>query len=127
MDIFIHRVPAVFARLLAHGGAEKHALEETVDGGTIPPVFADPSILERLADLSWFVQIPLYVLTLAIIGAALWLVTKKIDTALMVVSFLMLVSSFFLYEAAPSVSILAITAGLLITMFVTFVGLSAGE
>ena len=106
--------------VLAHGTAEEHA-QETI------PFVSSKNIGDRIADIEWYLQLPLFVLAVGIVAGILWLITKKIDNTLLLVSFLMLVSSFLLYEVAPIVSATGITAGLNMTLFITLIGLGSGK
>lgn len=86
------------------------------------------SELEAAAhELPWFLQIIVFLVGIALVYSLVWLITKKVDTSLLVVSFVLLVTGFLVFQIAPIVSVLAITAGLIATLFVTFVGLSAPD
>lgn len=86
------------------------------------------SELEATAhELPWFLQILIFLVGIALIYSLMWLITKKVDTSLLVLSFVLLVSGFLVFQVAPIVSVLAITLGLISTLFVTFVGLSSPD
>lgn len=78
-------------------------------------------------EIPWYLQVIIFVVGITLIYSLLWLITKKIDTSLLVISLILLVTGFLVFQIAPVISILAITAGLLTTLFVTFAGLSTPD
>ena len=95
-------------QILAHAG-ESHSSE-----------------LEAAAhELPWFLQVLLFLMGIALVYTLVWIITKKVDTSLLILSFALLVTGFLVFQVAPIVSVLAITLGLITTLFVTFVGLGA--
>ena len=75
--------------------------------------------------LGWHVQIPLFLCGVGIVFSLVWLITRKIDTALLVTAFGILITGLGSYAIAPIVSVVAITLGFVISLFVTLVGFSA--
>lgn len=74
-------------------------------------------------ELAWYVQLPLFVLLMAVFASVVWLISKKTDVTILTTSFVLLIAGFGLYQIAPLLSILAITAGLITTLLVTLLGL----
>jgi len=82
------------------------------------------TIVEATAhELSWFVQLPIFVITIAVVAYFIWLITKKIDTTILLTSTILLVAGFAFFSIAPLVSILSISIGMTATLFVTLTGL----
>ena len=74
----------------------------------------------------WYIAIPLYLLVMAAITYVVWLVTgKKKDTTLLIVSFVLLISGLTMFNISPFISVIAITTGLVATLFSAFVGLTS--
>ena len=94
----------------AHGG-ETHANEA----------------LAQVHEISWFLQLPLFAIMVAVFAGIVWLLIKKPDVTALITSFALLVAGFGLFEVAPVVSAFAITAGLITTLGVTLLGLGSHE
>ncbi len=77
--------------------------------------------------LGWHVQIPLFLCGVGVVFSLAWLITKKVDSALLITAFGMLIVGLGGYVAAPVVSIIAITLGFVISLFVTLVGFSTSK
>lgn len=76
----------------------------------------------------WYIAVPLFIITMTIITYLVWLISgKKKDTTLLTVSVILLVVGFTMFNLSPFISIIAITVGLLATLFSAFVGLSSGH
>jgi hypothetical protein len=73
----------------------------------------------------WYIAIPLFIVTMAIIGYLTWLVSgKKLDTVFLVLAFCMLIIGFTAFTISPIVSVLAITIGIILAGLLAFVGLT---
>lgn len=73
----------------------------------------------------WYIAIPIFIITMAIIGYLTWLVSgKKIDTVLLVLAFCMLIVGLTSFTISPIVSVLAITIGIILAGLLAFGGLA---
>ncbi|MBP6961969.1 hypothetical protein KBB49_00320 [Candidatus Saccharibacteria bacterium] len=73
--------------------------------------------------LEWFYQIPIFIVSVFIVGYFIWLITKKQDTTVLLTSTILLIAGFACFSVAPIISILSISIGIIATLFVTLVGL----
>ena len=78
-------------------------------------------------ELGWYIQLPLFIILVAVFASTVWLISKKMDTTLLVTAALLLITGFGLFEIAPLVSALAITVGLVTTLGVTLLGLGSEQ
>lgn len=101
---------SVLFTLVAHGG-ESHA------NTTEAQLHAAP----------WYVQIFLLVAVSGIFLSVVWLITQKLDTALLATSTILLFGGLGLYAIMPIVSIIAISVGLGATLILTLTGLGLGS
>ncbi len=74
-------------------------------------------------EIPWFIQLPLFVGLIMLFALIVWQLSKKTELTVLLTSALLLISGIGFYEAAPAISIVAITAGLFSTLFITLVGL----
>lgn len=74
-------------------------------------------------ELSWFVQLPIFLVSVLVLGYFIWLITKKKDTTVLLTSTILLIAGFACFSVAPLISILSISVGMTATLFVTLVGL----
>lgn len=72
---------------------------------------------------AWYVQLPLFFLATLGFAAIVYLITKKQDLTILITATVMLLAGFGLFQIAPFVSVAAITAGLVGTLFTTLAGL----
>lgn len=73
----------------------------------------------------WYIAVPVFLVVMTMITYLVWLVTgRKNDTTLLIVSGILLVVGFTMFNISPYISIIAITVGLLATLFSAFVGLT---
>lgn len=84
-------------------------------------------VISRIHSFAWYFQVPLFLCLIGAVFSLAWLLTKKVSSALLTSSFVLLVVGFGSYQVAPIVSILAITVGLGTTLFLTLVGLETKE
>lgn len=80
-----------------------------------------------LHELAWYVQLPVFFIGLILVMSLIWLITKSLDTVILISSFLMLITGFLVFQIAPLVSIVAITFGLIATLAVTLIGLGGTQ
>lgn len=71
---------------------------------------------------AWYIQVPLFLCFVGAVFSLAWLITRKISTAMLATSFVLLILGFGSYQLAPIVSILSITLGLAATLFLTLIG-----
>lgn len=68
----------------------------------------------------WYLAVPAFLIALAIIGYLTWLISgKKIDVVMIVLAIACLISGFTLFNVSAAVSVIAITGGLMLAMFLT--------
>ncbi len=96
--------------ILAHAGEAHSTKAETVSH-----------------ELSWFIQLPVFVVSVLALGYFIWIITKKQDTTVLLTSTILLITGFACFSIAPLISILSISLGMTATLFVTLVGLGHGE
>lgn len=100
----------MFNLLFAHAG-EEHA-----------------TTIEATAhELSWYVQLSIFLVSVLALSYFIWLITKKQDTTVLLTSTILLVAGFACFSVAPLISILSISIGMTATLFVTLVGLGKRE
>ncbi len=80
--------------------------------------------LSSIHSLNWSIQLLLFACGVSALFSVVWLITKKIDTALLVTAFGMLITGMGGYTVAPVVSVIAITLGFIASLFVSLVGLN---
>lgn len=76
-------------------------------------------------EFAWYVQLPIFIVMVAIFAYLIWLLTRKKDTTLLITSLALLISGFGMFKVAPIVSATAITVGLISTLLVTLLGLGS--
>lgn len=98
-----------FLDVLAHAGEEHSDSLDTVTHAVSP----------------WYVAVPLFLLVVAGIGYLTWLLSgRKPDTVLIVLSIVLLISGFTLFNISPFISVISITVGILMAGILTFGGLA---
>jgi predicted membrane protein len=97
----------MFTLLLAHAG-EDHS-----------------NAAESIAHYApWYMAIPIFLLVVVAIGYLTWLISNKNAGIVMTVEALvLLVSGFTLFTISPYISVIAITAGIILAGFMAFSGL----
>jgi len=89
---------------------------------------AHSSTIESIAhSLGWYIQIPLFVVSVALFASIMWLTTKRIDRTLLATATLLLFTGFALATVSPLIGILSITIGLLSTLFMTLTGIGTPD
>jgi len=78
-------------------------------------------------ELAWYIQLPIFIVSVFILGYVIWLITKKPDTTVLIMATILLIAGFLCFSIAPLISILSITVGMTATLFVTLVGLGSGK
>lgn len=98
----------MFIQIFAHAGEEHSETIESINHF-----------------LPWYFAIPLFLLTLAVIGYLVWIVSgRKLDTVALILAFICLISGFGLFVISPAVSVVAITLGIILAGAVTFLGIA---
>ncbi len=77
--------------------------------------------------LEWFYQLPIFLVSVLVLGYFIWLITKKQDTTVLLTSTILLIAGFVCFSIAPLISILSISVGITATLFVTLMGLGHRE
>ena len=87
----------------------------------------ESSIETTVHELAWFVQLPLFIASVAAFAYAVWLISKDYSKTLLITSALLLISGFAFYSLSPLISVLSITVGLVATLLVTLLGLGSQD
>lgn len=77
---------------------------------------------------NWYIALPLFLISIALFTYIVWKISKKnLLTTLLATSIALLATGFGFAQTIPSISVIAITAGLIIAGFLAFTSLSAPE
>ena len=86
------------------------------------------STIESVAhELAWYIQLPIFIISVLVLGYLVWLLTKKQDTTVLIMATILLIAGFACFSVAPLISILSISLGMTATLFVTLIGLGSGK
>lgn len=76
----------------------------------------------------WYIALPVFFITIAMIGYLTWLVSgKKLGTVLSVLAVFMLIFGFTLYSVSAIVSGISIVLGILLAGFLALASLATGK
>jgi len=92
-------------KLFAHGGEEHTDTVEAVTHSITP----------------WYVAVPIFLLAVVLVGYIVWLLSgKKLNTFIFILTILLLISGFTLFYISVAVSIISITAGIILAGVLAF-------
>lgn len=98
-----------FLTILAHAGEEHSNTAATVTHTLAP----------------WYIAVPVFLISVAVIGYLAWLVSgKKLDIVAVVLSIVLLISGFTLFNVSAAISVISITVGLVLTGAIALIGLA---
>lgn len=97
----------MITRILAHAG-ETHADTAEAVSHAIP----------------WYIALPLFFIAVAAIGYLTWIISKKkTSVVLLVEAIVLLIAGFTLFNVSAAISVIAITAGIILAGFIAITGL----
>jgi hypothetical protein len=98
----------MLTKILAHAGEEHSNTVESISHS-----------------IDWYIALPIFFLVVAAIGYLAWIVSgKKIDLVAIVLSIVLLISGFTLFNISAAISVISITAGIIIAGALTFLGIA---
>lgn len=74
---------------------------------------------------TWYIALPIFILAVSGLASIVYLISRKVDVTLIVVSIVLLVSGFTMYSVSAIISVVSITLGLMGALALTLISLTA--